>query len=209
MNHHMIVHSSMAVIAAAGIGIGAAPHGSGSGSSGSGNASSARYYREGYRYARANISQSQYQILSHSGYAKWCASTSTILKMSKKVHGRAYSTAAHQWVKGCNAYAAGDGLPANASSAPAPPAAQSPPPTQAPTQAPSSPPNSNPQPSQPAPSPSQPPPYCDPSKGQCQQAPAPPPGGYPGGSQNPCNGPDASQLGDCVPGGGTNGGSGG
>ena len=200
MNHHTIIYSSTAAVVAAGIGIGAAACGSASASSATSNSSSAKFYQEGYRYARANITPSQYQILTHSGYGKWCVNASSATNELKHVQGGTYRKVRNQWVKGCNAFAAGDGLQAKASPAPAP---SSPPPSQAPSQAPT---NSNPQPSQPAPSPSQPAPYCDPSTGQCQQAPAPPPGGYPGGSENPCNGPDASQLGDCVPGGGINGG---
>jgi hypothetical protein len=82
MNHHTTLYSGTAVIAPAGVGIGAAACGSTSASSGPGNGSSAngssaKYYQERYRYARANISPSQYQILSHSGYAKWCAGASS------------------------------------------------------------------------------------------------------------------------------------
>jgi hypothetical protein len=127
-----------------------------SGSSPSGT-SWAKYYQEGYRYARANISQAQYQILSHVGYAKWCASATAATNALGNAQAGSHSKAASRWVQGCNAYAASVRLPANASPATARPAAQPPPPTQAPTQTPTSPTNSNPQPSAPAPSPSQPP----------------------------------------------------
>jgi hypothetical protein len=184
---------------------------------------------------------------SHAVYAKWCAGAKAATSELDNAPGGPSSKAGNEWVKGCGAYAVGDGLSAKASPESAPPAATSPPSTHPsapspPAPTPSStangsacttvpgyypggepgywdsqqnvclpngaaPENPNPQNSPPAPSQSQPAPYCDPSTGICQQAPAAPPGGYPGGSQNPCNGPDASQIGDCVPGGGINGGS--
>jgi hypothetical protein len=235
----VITYGIPAVLAAGALGLAGC-----SGSPPSSGTPSARYYQEGYRYARASVSQSQYQILRHAGYAKWCADAKAATTELDNAPGGPPSKAGNQWVKGCSAYAAGDGLPASASRASAPPAGTSPPAPQPspPASAPSSPANGsacrtvtgyyaggqpgywdsqqnvcipngaapenpNPHTSPQAPSPSQPSPYCDPSTRICQQAPAPPPGGYPGGSQNPCNGPDASQFGDCVPGGGINGGS--
>ena len=214
MNHQRTIYSSTAVIAAAGIAVSAAACGGASSPRNATPSSSVRYYLEGYRYARVNISPSEHQILRHAGYAKWCARGTTATNELNSVGGPS-SAAAKHWVKGCDGYAASHGLPATAKPARAPPAkavpATQPPP---PTQVPSSPANPNgvaPQnpnahPSPPAQAPSQPPPYRDPMTGQTQQAPAPPPGGYPGGSQNVCNGPNASEFGDCVPGGGANGG---
>ncbi len=214
MNHQGTIYSGTAVIAAAGIAVSAAACGASSPSKAS-PSSSVRYYQDGYRYARANISPPEHRILRNAGYAKWCARGSTATNELNSAGGPS-SKAAKHWLKGCDGYAASDGLPATASHVPAARtktvAPTQPPP---PTQAPSSPANPNGvapqnpdvQPSPPpAPAPSQPPPYRDPVTGQTQQAPAPPPGGYPGGSQNVCNGPNASEFGDCVPGGGTNGG---
>ena len=215
MTHQRAIYSGMAAVAAASIAVSAAACGASSPSRSS-PSSSVRYYQDGYRYARANISPTEHQILTHAGYTKWCASATAATNELNNAPGGLSSKAANHWVKGCDAFAAGDGLSAAASPEPAPPAATTPPATQPPppTQAPSSPANPNgvapqnpnAQPSSPAPPASQPPPYYDPSTGQTQQAPAPPPGGYPGGSQNPCNGPNASEIGDCVPGGGINGG---
>lgn len=218
MYHQRTVCSGTAVIAAAGVAVSAAACG-GSSPSNASPSPSVRYYQEGYRYARANIGPSEHRILSHAGYSRWCASATAATSELSNVSGGSSSKAATHWVKGCDAYAASVGLSATASPAPAPPPATTVPATQPapPTPAPSSPaspngvanPNAQPSSAPPppsAPAPSQPAPYCDPSTGICQHAPAPPPGGYPGGSQNPCNGPNASEFGDCVPGGGINGG---
>jgi hypothetical protein len=55
----IITYGIPAVVAAGALGLAAC-----SGSSPSSGASSARYYQEGYQYAWASISQSQYQILA-------------------------------------------------------------------------------------------------------------------------------------------------
>lgn len=208
----LITYGIPVAVAAGALGLAAC-----SGSSSPGGTSAAQYYQEGYHYARTNISQSEHQTLSRTGYAKWCAHATATTRRLNNAPGGAHSNAAHQWVRGCNTYAASVRLPAKAVPAATPPPSPPPPPAQAPSS-----PSTAPQPSQPAPVPSQPPapaqqpvqapvsvtppPFCDPVTGICAQAPAPPPGGFPGGGQNPCNGPMASEIGDCIPGGGINGG---
>jgi hypothetical protein len=219
MNYQRAIYSGTALIAASGIAVSATACGSSSPSTSS-TLPSAMYYQAGYTYALVKDGPSQHQILRHAGYAKWCANAMAAAKdLNEAPPGRAHAKAAKEWVKGCNAYAASVGLPATA---PPPPRRTAP--TQIPAQAPSStasPTHPQPSPSGPAPTqpaappapapsapaqPPTPPPFCDPTTGICQQAPAPPPGGFPGGSQNICNGPSASEFGDCVPGGGINGG---
>jgi hypothetical protein len=148
MNYQKSIYSGIAVIAAAGMGVSVAACGASSPSRSS-PPSSVTYYQEGYRYAQARISPSEHQILGHAGYGKWCASATAATNELNNAPGGPSSKAANHWVKGCDAYAASDGLSASASPAPAPPAATTPSATQSPppAQAPSSPASSNPQPS--------------------------------------------------------------
>ena len=203
MNHQRTIYYGTAVIAAAGIAVSAAACGASSPSNAS-PSSSVRYYQEGYRYAQANISPPEHQILGHAGYAKWCATATAATNDLNNAPGGPSSKAAKHWVKGCDSFAASVGLSANASHAPAPPAATPPPATQPPPPAATTPPAMQPPPPAPAPSSPGKPASTGTDRIQSQSTGSAGVAGqganggqFGGGTQNPCNNPANSFLGDC------------